>query len=230
MYECNELRLNTSTCSHNKLTDRHASLINDKFNCHNSCLCGLYFIIIGCYCPPLEPTKDTSKMTTPNAISKEMVVRDLLPIEQEFSKINRWMHISTLTWFAGNHEAAAGMLQRQVSDLLVANPWLTGRFERHFCNCKVVLVHPQSISKNSNDVTKKHFRHVPPKKRLCRKTPMENLAKYCNKFYATQSKCLWKVTVIPCWETPNEHFAVIHSMSHVIADGFTYYRIHNIQE
>mgnify|MGYP000549848378 CR=1 FL=1 len=167
-------------------------------------------------------------MTTPGDKKGKMLVRDLLPIEQEFSKINRWMHISTLTWFAGNHEAAAVVLRQKVSDLLVANPWLAGRFERHFCNCKVVLVHPQSTSKNSKDVTKKHFRHVAPKKGLCRKTPMENLAKYCNKFYATQSKCLWKVTVIPCWEKPNEHFAVIHSMSHVIADGFTYYRIHNM--
>jgi hypothetical protein len=38
----------------------------------------------------------------------------------------------------------------------------------------------------------------------------------------------WKTTVVPCHDNPKELFAVVVSASHTVADGHTFYKLHNM--
>ena len=170
------------------------------------------------------------------------VVRPLLPTEERFAAINYALLISTLTWFSGDHKAAGILLKEKVCAILEANPWLAGRLARR-CSTQVVLIHPPKVTFDEDDATEegeqattpptKHFCHVNKEKTnkespLHRKTPLDDLHRKCKPFLAPSWKCLWKISIVPCQEAPNEKFAVIHSMSHVLGDGHTYYQLHNM--
>jgi hypothetical protein len=181
-----------------------------------------------------------TSVTSDDTLAKQQqeVVIPLLPLEEKCYSLDG-APISTLTWFEGDHDQAAATLRQSTSAVVRANPWLMGRVVKR--KGKVVLVHPESMSKDSDsdsDGFTYHSNNVPNLQHIVhphdsplhRGIPIEGTADLCRPFLVQNgpTQFLWKVTIVPCSVSPHQFFAVIHSMSHIVSDGHTYYKIHNM--
>ena len=177
---------------------------------------------------------------------KEVVV-PLLRMEEKCYALNG-SPVSTLTWFEGDHDAAAYLLQERMRDILAANPWLGGRVTKR--SGKPCLVHSEassnwadtdesgdssdeeSLLKEITSACPPNLMHItdPKETKLHRSVPTEETADLCKAFLVKNGPkhLVWRITIIPCSVAPSKYFAVVDSMSHVVSDGHTYYNIHNM--
>mmetsp|Transcript_587 Transcript_587/g.1101 ORF Transcript_587/g.1101 Transcript_587/m.1101 type:complete len:446 (-) Transcript_587:1136-2473(-) len=127
--------------------------------------------------------------------------------------------MSTLTWFLGDCEKATGMLQKRADLILDANPWLAGRVRKY--NGEYTLIYPKVASVDDYFMVKPNL--------LSREIPLQELgAKLADHLLKTgPTEPLWKVSIYPCSSSTNR-FAVVVSMSHVVGDGATFFRIQNM--
>ncbi|CAB9511241.1 expressed unknown protein [Seminavis robusta] len=154
--------------------------------------------------------------------NKEKFVR-LLPLEKTLAKAGN--NISTLTWFHGNYHQAEALLKLRSDEILKANPWLGSRLITPFLDCKLAYKEQPNLDNHFECLTNLK----PP---ISRDTPLEKLGPILSD-YTVNTKLfrnvpLWKVIIIPCHKNPEEKFAVVHSMNHVIGDGHTFYHIQNM--
>lgn len=132
----------------------------------------------------------------------------------------------------GDHVAAAQELQKRVTLILHVNPWLgpSARLPTGWRPTGNYLEYEDF--QNDTDVSQV-FQHIvdPPNNspRLCQNTPIEELGDATCKYrLSAEDKLLFRVVVVPCHANPKEYFGIIVSMSHVVADGHTYYRIYDM--
>jgi hypothetical protein len=174
---------------------------------------------------------------TPAKEQREVVI-PLLPLEEKCYALNG-SPISSLTWFEGDHDQACATLRQSTRAIVRANPWLLGHVVKR--KGKVFLIHHESQSEDfdcDKDGCKEHPRMVPNLPHIVdpRDSPLhrgiaiDDTADMCRPYLVQNgpSQFLWKVTIVPCSVAPRQFFAVVHSMSHVVSDGHTYYNIHNM--
>lgn len=137
--------------------------------------------------------------------------------------------IATLTWFDGNPEEAASILQKRVQAVVEQNPWLAGRLIQQ--SDKAFLVYSPIVNAEKARKMFCHFRE--PIESVHRRTPIAEIAKTLTEASVLlRAGCdtkqqLWKVVVLPSSKAPSCRFAVIVCLSHVVGDGHTFYELYN---
>jgi hypothetical protein len=141
--------------------------------------------------------------------------------------------ICSVTFFQGDVGAAKLFLQSRLTSVLALNPWLGGKLAKGGKNLE--LVYP-SESVSINDL----FTVMPePVKNLQMSTEYEDLMKACiplsiggnglgNGAKQLKAKCVVSRFVIApttSASSDNPGFALVFSLSHAVADGYTYYEI-----
>ena len=157
--------------------------------------------------------------------NKDDVIVELLPIEKAMAAgAGGDNAMSTLTWYQGDYEKAQRVLHERATFILQANPWLAGRVVKR--NGKWALIYNPSQNSSVED-----YFHCNSEIILSRNTPMKKLiatplSLLLLKDSPTQP--LFRITIIPCHDQPETYFALVVSMSHIVADGATFYNIINM--
>jgi hypothetical protein len=151
-----------------------------------------------------------------------VVEEELLPGEATLYQRNE-KGITTLTWFRGDVNQATNVLENRLTLILQRNPWLAGRV----CPKRGKLY---LTFRDNNDVPLNLMNKIDSSEsRIHRRTRLDQLAQACqssNVFVENgPNEPLLKVSLIPCRYNPHSQFALIVSLSHIVADGFTYYQI-----
>jgi hypothetical protein len=141
--------------------------------------------------------------------------------------------ICSVTFFQGDVAAATLFLQTRLTDVLALNPWLGGKLAKD--GKKLELVYPEEAI-SLNDL----FTVLPePVKDLQVTTEYEALMKACiplsiggnglgNGAKQLKAKCaISRFVIVPtaAANSDNPGFALVFSLSHAVADGYTYYEI-----
>ena len=144
----------------------------------------------------------------------------LLSIEATLAALN----ISTLTWFRGDPEVSAPIVQNRIKEIVKKNPWLTGRVAKS--NGRYALIYDPT---QTNNFTLTHVSNG-SNTEVHRNLPLEEYGKKLSSYLVTPgpSKPVWKISILPCARNPTKYFAVVVSMSHAVGDGYTFYAIHNM--
>lgn len=142
--------------------------------------------------------------------------------------------MNTVYFFKGNPQDAAIHIRRRFKAVAEANPWLLGRIERNKKHRNLQLVYPAGpISETMIDQA---VRIDPPGLKIHLEMPYNEIIAVAEK-----SKCVLPnganvvnkadlVTRISISGDANEDqtFVIIFSMSHTVADGYTYYAIQHM--
>lgn len=140
--------------------------------------------------------------------------------------------ISTVTFFSGDHAKAAEFLRGRLAEIVLANPWLQGVLDRQRGDARPVLVHGEK-----DEGASPAFVHATPGDvALSRGTPYATIARTVGRLLVKKGDlCVgrgcepqFRVSLVPDAAAPGERWALVVSMSHVIADGHTFYKIHNM--
>ena len=134
--------------------------------------------------------------------------------------------ITTLTWFHGDYRKAASILQERGALILEHNPWLGGRVLK--IDGALSLVYNNN---NAYNFIRDHFCLVDPDQSpLSRNLPIVGLGKAFKSkgLFLENGQSLFRVTIVPCRASPTDRFAVVVAVSHLVADGYTFYRVHNM--
>lgn len=146
----------------------------------------------------------------------------LLPIEQTLAMGGGGDNaMSTLTWFQGNLEKTILLLQERCRAILEQNPWLGGRVVKQK-GTYVLRYSPTNLN------LEEYFQVISTTS-LSQDTPIHELGSHLKHLLLKNgpTQPLWKVTVIPSKD--NQLFiALVFTISHVIADGATFYKIQNM--
>jgi hypothetical protein len=143
---------------------------------------------------------------------------ELLDMENLLSMLGE-SAISTITWFRGDYQHASGIVRAKAQQLLEENRWLTGRVTSR----KMVYNPKKSID------MEEYFQCLAPEKSpLARDTAVDELGANSSALFALNGpgQSLFKVSIVPCSKNPSTHFGVAVSISHIVADGYTFYALH----
>ena len=137
--------------------------------------------------------------------------------------------VSAVTFYAGDPESAADWLGRRVAEIVRANPWLAGRLDRRAGDGRPALYYP-------SDGGGEAFERVGPG--ICplrRGTPYKDMERLARQYLVGKGaetvgrpELLFRVSLIPDADAPASGWAMVVSLSHIIADGHTFYRIHGM--
>jgi len=133
--------------------------------------------------------------------------------------------ITTLTWFRGDADQAAQILEERLEKILDLNRWLGGRVAQQAG--RVYLTFDASQKLHPRDF----LTTIPPQESpLQRRTPLHRLARDAKDLLLKNgpTEPLFRVTLVPCRRHPTTHFALLVALSHVVADGHTYYKLLNM--
>jgi hypothetical protein len=146
---------------------------------------------------------------------------ELLDSEKRLYNMGGLAAISTITWFRGDYQHAAGIVRAKSQQLLEANRWLTG----HATISKLVYNPKKLIN------MEEYFQCLAPEKSpLARDTALDQLGVNSLALFVLNGpgQSLFKVSIVPCSKNPSTHFAVVVSVSHIVADGYTFYALHGM--
>lgn len=151
--------------------------------------------------------------------------------------------ITTVTFMSGDASMARVALKGKLAEIISANPWLMGTLEKGDLDGSLYLAYPKSLADSSAAVAGL----LDPTTRggmLVEKSLMvESTMSYfeiCEAVSGTSaeilkgSQCIGNgeplvaLTVVADSEHGEDLFAIVFSCSHVIMDGFTYYRLLNM--
>jgi len=132
--------------------------------------------------------------------------------------------VTTLTWFRGDYRKAGKLLEERLQKILEASPWLGGHVG--LSRGKLCLVY----NRNSNKfLLAKDFTVVldSTSSTISRRTPVDQMMAKCRHLLLKNGvdQPLINVTLLPCKDSSDTHFALIVSVSHFVADGHTYYSL-----
>jgi hypothetical protein len=144
--------------------------------------------------------------------------------------------VTTITWFRGDHTVAATALQDRLDAIVCANVWLTGQIQWRYG--RNYLVYRQKKKKKDDSTSQSQraseglfFHLTPSESPLSRDTPPDAISEIvrqhaliCKPRYHQD---LYRVCVVPCNTSPQTHFALIVSMSHIAGDSQTFYALYN---
>ncbi|MBB6462203.1 hypothetical protein [Flammeovirga kamogawensis] len=151
---------------------------------------------------------------------------DLLPFETSLA-IMEEPGVTSITFFEGNIKLIGKKIKDRFQEIVNANPWLSGKIIKQnkeislqFSNSPEIeqLYHPDIDTVSVSD--EMSYEQITQAVKSCTVQRGRHLI---NKLHP-----LTLLSILPDKENPSEKFAVILSISHVIADGFTYYSILNM--
>ena len=145
--------------------------------------------------------------------------------------------VTTTTFFTGNTAEASTRLKERFVKVMQANPWLASTLAKATSGPnKLDMVYSEEFDESQIN---KFFNPAAPF--VTAKAPVldsnMDFCATCTALSATSAQVkngidsigmnnpLTILSVIPDSKTPTERFAVIFSISHVIVDGFTYYKL-----
>ena len=157
------------------------------------------------------------------------VVVPMLPFETSQMMMENAVSISSLTWYSGNVEDVQHSLRQKVTEILNANPWLTGKLATRYGGTSIVY---------TNDVTEKKIENIftiSNDFQITRKMPYKDLTVALEPLLvkvgkelldSTKNDPIFRISIVP--ETDGNGFALITSLAHCVGDGQTYYTLHNM--
>lgn len=139
--------------------------------------------------------------------------------------------ISTATYFDGNYKVAVEHLQQRVAAIVHANPWLGGWLVKAPGDKDVKLWYDETGEQCAPGT----FQVIEPEESLLTEdTSYAELGRDFDvkvqktKGLVGKDQSLWRVTVMPLADKPEDRFCLVLSVSHIIADGHTFYKIYNM--
>eukprot|EP00756_Hemistasia_phaeocysticola_P046096 Hpha_TRINITY_DN19863_c0_g1::TRINITY_DN19863_c0_g1_i1::g.132055::m.132055 len=168
------------------------------------------------------------------SLQSETLSEKLLPDEYNKSMMNI-PAITTITWFKGRRLEATAALRRRLVEVLEANPWAAGRLV--WRGNEVFVEYNKTID---DGVVERFFN--PQSREGKVRAPLDisssmSHAKLCllitgsaaevptGKACVDRGEPLVALSVVPDAVRPDEGFGVIWSVSHCLADGWTYYKL-----
>lgn len=155
--------------------------------------------------------------------AKELSYISLLDAETSYMLMNEEKAVSTVSFYETDDvtglRAVSLFLRERVAEIIQANPWLGGRLVKH--DAKVVLAHDNAPHPES-------FEEAQMDHDLSYKEIQKHLGAFVVPDGATAMKHdtpLFKVVFLK--QTENK-FGVLVSLSHVIGDGHTFYKVHSM--
>ncbi len=140
--------------------------------------------------------------------------------------------VTTITFYLGDQARATAALRARLKEIVDVNPWLAGRLVKNKKHKNLQLAYPAAPL--SDKLLDRIFHEDPSQVQIGSEMGYEEL------FNAAKSAVVKKgakiinkpdyvsrLTVVPDMHSGGNGFAVIFSISHVAADGYTYYRIFN---
>ena len=141
--------------------------------------------------------------------------------------------ITTVTFMSGDATSAAKQLRTRFTEVLKANPWLAGRIKKDKASKRVQLHHPMEVK--LADVAAMFFgpeEKMPPVVSstmsfydICKTLGGSVCEVPTGRDCVSKSTPLVTLSIVVDHHMPKKRFAVIWSVSHVIVDGFTYYKL-----
>jgi hypothetical protein len=162
------------------------------------------------------------------------------------------MPIMTMTWFQfqndpekqgveDHYKMLVHIVRQRIRKMLHTNPWLQGTFVKesgkayiayphytHVDDILVVLerdrynVSPLAYSRPLEENTHELYQYS----RNIRQQQQQQQQPLVLQIFQDQHQPFWRVSIIPCRNHPESHFSIVVSMSHVIGDGHTFYRLY----
>jgi len=145
--------------------------------------------------------------------------------------------ITTVTFFDGNIEDVAPLVEKRVRKITEKNPWLGGWLIMDAAdNYEIKLFYDESGVEGNTGLC---FQVVETKIPLIRgQAEYERCVRTLSSVGAIiasnqqllgkHNQPLWKITLVPDAELPHERFALVVSMSHALGDAATYYALLNM--
>ncbi|MBC9915289.1 hypothetical protein [Chitinophaga varians] len=140
--------------------------------------------------------------------------------------------ITTITFYKGDSVAATTALRARLKEIAQANPWLAGRVVKNRQHKNLQLAYP--IDPLSEEMIGRIFFDNPADVKISSDMGYEELFTAARSAIVqkgiklvNKQECITRLTVVPDMHAPEKGFALIFSISHVAADGYTYYRIFN---
>ena len=170
-------------------------------------------------------------------VSREgAAVLELLPGETSSVMLGMAPAIATCTFLTGDHREAAERLRARVREILLLNPWLGGRLDQVRGERRPVLVYGSAPAPDDPTSGGVFVHAVAGKVKLSNATPYRDVEPALRSVLVkTGSACLgradeplFRVAVIPDAASPGARWALVVSLSHVVADGHTFYQVHNM--
>ncbi|KAL3935217.1 MAG: hypothetical protein SGBAC_009218 [Bacillariaceae sp.] len=189
--------------------------------------CSTVAIAIYCY-----RKNDNSQSKKRSTLDDEIVV-NLLPIERVLAMGGGGDNaMSTFTWFKMtdknyNHDKTRQFLQDRFYQLIKANPWMIGRILKR--DGEHSLVYPKELWEGTKDGPMSEYFQCLEDSGVSTDTPYDQLgSKLSHLMLKTGPKePLCRVTMLPP-SSDKQHFAVVVTMSHVIGDGATFFKMNNM--
>mmetsp|Transcript_7796 Transcript_7796/g.11356 ORF Transcript_7796/g.11356 Transcript_7796/m.11356 type:complete len:457 (+) Transcript_7796:207-1577(+) len=141
----------------------------------------------------------------------------------------------TLTWFKGDYKDANAKLKNRMRLIIEKNPWLQGRIVSKYRIGKGRTCHLSYVKSNGKsgfDIDENLETILPNNSPIHRDESFGELGYILQKaglmIKNGPHEPVFKATIIPCSQSPNEAFALVVQMSHVVGDGATYYEVLNM--
>jgi hypothetical protein len=140
--------------------------------------------------------------------------------------------IASINFYRGNLERARERIRARMKGLVNANPWLVGRLVRSGWRSPVELVYP--LSQVPEELFEKLFHPDENQIRIGSDMPYESLCERAATAIVAnghrlinRNQVVCRVALVPDSANPTSGFALIFSLSHIAADGYTYYYLLN---
>lgn len=140
--------------------------------------------------------------------------------------------ITSITFYRGDRAKATAAIRARVREIVDVNPWLVGRLVKNKQHKNVQLVYPSAPL--SDDMIERLFHDNPSQIHIGSEMGYEELFKasksaIVKKGFKTINKpdIITRITIVPDMHCPEDGFALIFSISHIAADGYSYYQVLN---
>ncbi|EZH71967.1 hypothetical protein ATO12_04940 [Aquimarina atlantica] len=140
--------------------------------------------------------------------------------------------ITTITFYRGDKEQASKVIRSRFKEIVNGNTWLVGRLIKNGKHKNIQLAYPSAPI--SDDVIDRIFFDSPANIKIGSETAYEELFKSAKPAIVEKGGKLInkqglvsRLTLVPDMHSGGKGFALIFSISHVVADGYTYYKIFN---
>lgn len=140
--------------------------------------------------------------------------------------------ITSITFYRGDQARAIAAIRARVREIVDVNPWLAGRLVKNKQHKNIQLAYPSAPL--SDDVIERLYHDNPSQIRIGSEMGYEELFKasksaIVKKGLETINKpdIITRITIVPDMHCPEDGFALIFSISHIAADGYTYYQVLN---
>jgi hypothetical protein len=151
------------------------------------------------------------------------------PIERDITILE--LPITTITSFHGNYLHIVETVQKRIDDIVTVNPWILG-WLLPMPDIKI-LYDPIGQDRPPN-----YFTVYEPQKNIYTLNDTTSNTESTELFKNTMvlpnndligaNEPMWKVSILPDSQRPDEKFSIVVSMSHMIGDAHTYYQIYHM--